>query len=160
MNSKQSASSHGKIEPLWLEQVKPGMRLPLPNFDCTAELVAGYAELLDAKHPIHVDPEYAKQTRFGRLIAHGPLIIAKSLGMLGEVFGEALRVMLDVGEWRFYGPVFVGAKVRLECFVVDMNAPKGSSSGAVRLEIRVMAEDGGLAQRGTASVLLSRKPKV
>lgn len=159
MNPKQPASIHGNTEPLWLDQINPGMRLPLPDFDCTAELVAGYAELLDAKHPIHVDPEYAKQTRFGRLIAHGPLIIAKSLGMLGEVFGEALRVMLDVGEWRFYGPVFVGAKVRLECFVVDVNAPKGSSSGAVRLEIRVMAEDGGLAQRGTASVLLSRRPK-
>lgn len=158
MNPKQP-TRHGSAEPLWLDRIKPGMRLPLPELDCTAKLVAGYAELLDAKHPIHVDPEYAKQTRFGRLIAHGPLIIAKSLGMLGEVFGEALQVMLDVGEWRFYGPVFVGDKVRLECFVVDVNAPKGSSSGAVRLEIRVMAGDGGLSQRGTASVLLSRKPK-
>ncbi len=159
MNAKPSASSHGNLAPLWLEQVKPGMRLALPDIDCTAELVAGYAELLDAKHPIHVDEEYARRSRFGRLIAHGPLLIAKSLGMLGEVFGEALQAMLDVGEWRFYAPVFVGAKVRLECFVVDMNAPKGGSTGAVRLEIRVMAEDGGLAQRGTASVLLSRKPK-
>ena len=158
MNPKQP-TRHESAEPLWLDRIKPGMRLPLPELDCTAKLVAGYAELLDAKHPIHVDPEYAKQTRFGRLIAHGPLIIAKSLGMLGEVFGEALQVMLDVGEWRFYGPVFVGDKVRLECFVVDVNAPKGSSSGAVRLEIRVMSGDGGLAQRGTASVLLSRKPK-
>lgn len=144
---------------LWLEDIKPGMRLDLPDIDCTAALVAGYAELLDAKHPIHVDAEFAKTTRFGRLLAHGPLIIAKSLGMLGEIFHESLVVMLDVGEWRFYGPIFVDTRVRIECFVVDINAPKGGSSGAVRLEIRIMAENGDLAQRGTASVLIQRAPK-
>ena len=95
-------------KPLFLGDIRPGMRLPLPGFDCSAELVAGYADLLDARHPIHVDPEYAKTTRYGRLIAHGPLVIAKVLAELNGVFGSALQVMLDVGEWRFYGPVFVG----------------------------------------------------
>lgn len=145
--------------PLWLDAISPGMRLPMPGFDCSAELVAGYAELLDARHPIHVDPEYASRTRYGRLIAHGPLVIAKSLAMLGEVFGTALQVMLDVGEWRFYGPVFVGTRVVIECFVVDVSAAKGSSAGAVRLEIRVLGADGSLAQRGTASVLVARRPQ-
>jgi acyl dehydratase len=143
-------------KPLWLGDIRPGMRLPLPGFDCSAELVAGYAGLLDARHPIHVDPEYARRTRYGRLIAHGPLVIAKVLAMLGGVFGDALQVMLDIGEWRFYGPVFVGDAVELECFVVDVQAAKGSSVGAVKLEIRVLGSDGGLAQRGTAGVLISR----
>lgn len=86
---------------LWLDDVRPGMRLDLPAFDCSAELVAGYADLLHARHPIHVDAEYAKTTRYGRLIAHGPLIIAKLLAMLGGVFGDALQVLLGVGGWRF-----------------------------------------------------------
>jgi acyl dehydratase len=72
------------------------------------------------------------------------------------VFGDALQVMLDIGEWRFYGPVFVGDAVEVECFVVDVQAAKGSSVGAVKLEIRVLGSDGGLAQRGTAGVLISR----
>jgi acyl dehydratase len=144
--------------PLWLDEIRPGARLALPAFDCTAELVAGYADLLDARHPIHVDPEFAKSTRYGRLIAHGPLVIAKVLAMLNEVFGSALQVMLGVGQWRFYGPVFVGDRVALECFVVDVSAAKGSSAGAVELEFRVLAADGSLAQRGTASVLVSRAP--
>ena len=29
---------------LWLDDVRPGMRLDLPAFDCSAELVAGYDE--------------------------------------------------------------------------------------------------------------------
>jgi acyl dehydratase len=145
-------------KPLWLGDIRPGMRLPLPGFDCSAELVAGYADLLDARHPIHVDPEYAKGTRYGRLIAHGPLVIAKLLATLGGVLGPALQVMLDVGEWRFYGPVFVGAPVQVECFVLDVSSAKGSSAGAVRLEIRVLDADGALAQRGTASVLVAREP--
>ncbi|MDP1585020.1 MAG: MaoC/PaaZ C-terminal domain-containing protein [Bradyrhizobium sp.] len=145
-------------QPLWLGDIRPGMRLPLPGFDCSAELVAGYAELLDAKHPIHTDPEFARGTRYGRLIAHGPLVIAKVLAMLGGVFGPALQVMLDVGEWRFYGPVFVGDAVKVECFVIDLSPAKGNSAGAVRLEIRVLGGDGALAQRGTASLLVSRAP--
>lgn len=143
-------------QPLWLGDIRPGMRLPLPGFECSAELVSGYAGLLDARHPIHVDPDYARRTRYGRLIAHGPLVIAKALAMLGGVFGEALQVMLGIGEWRFYGPVFVGDPVEIECFVVDVQAAKGSSAGAVTIEIRVLAGDGGLAQRGTASVLVAR----
>ncbi|WP_186510819.1 MaoC family dehydratase [Caenimonas sedimenti] len=143
---------------LWLGDIRPGMRLPLPGFECSAELVAGYADLLDARHPIHVDAAYAKTTRYGRLIAHGPLVIAKVLAELNGIFGTALLVMLDVGEWRFYGPVFVGDAVQVECFVIDVSSAKGSSAGAVRLEIRVLGSDGALVQRGTAGVLISRAP--
>ncbi len=147
---------HGSTRPLWLGELRPGMRLALPAFECSAELVAGYAELLDARHPVHVDAAYAKTTRYGRLIAHGPLVIAKVLAMLGGVFGEALQVLLGVGAWRFYGPVFVGDRVAVECTVLDVSAAKGASAGSVEIELRVLAADGSLAQRGTASVLISR----
>jgi acyl dehydratase len=143
---------------LWLATVRPGMRLDLPAFDCHAELVAGYDKLLDARHPIYVDAEYAKTTRYGRLIAHGPLVIAKVLAMTSAVFGDALEVMLGVAGWRFFGPVFVGDHVAVECTVLDVNAAKDSSAGAVELEFRALAADGSLAQRGTASVLVARAP--
>lgn len=149
---------HGSTRPLWLGEIRPGMRLALGTFDCSAELVAGYAELLDARHPVHVDAEYAKTTRHGRLIAHGPLVIAKLLAMLGGVFGEALQVLLGVRAWRFYGPVFVGDRVAVECTVLEVSAAKGGSAGSVELELRVQAADGSLAQRGIASVLISRAP--
>lgn len=143
---------------LWLDDLRPGMRLDLPAFHCSAELVTGYADLLDARHPIHVDAEYAKTTRYGRLIAHGPLVVAKLLAMLGGVFGDGLQVLLGVGGWRFYAPVFVGDHVAVGCAVLDVSAAKGSSAGAVELEFRVLAADGSLAQRGTASVLVARAP--
>ena len=141
---------------LWLDQVRPGMRLALPAFDCSAALVAGYADLLDARHPLHVDAEFAKKTRYGRPIAHGPLVIAKILALLGEVFGESLDAMLGIGEWRFYGPVFIGERVAAKCFVIDV--AKSSRAGAVELEFRVVGTNGSLLQRGTASVLIARAP--
>ncbi len=143
---------------LWLDDLRPGMRLDLPAFHCSAELVTGYADLLDARHPIHVDAEYAKTTRYGRLIAHGPLVVAKLLAMLGGVFGDGLQMLLGVGGWRFYAPVFVGDHVAVGCAVLDVSAAKGSSAGAVELEFRVLAADGSLAQRGTASALVARVP--
>lgn len=151
------AMTHGSAA-LWLDAIRPGMRLALPAFDCSAALVAGFAELLDARHPIHVDAEYARTTRYGRPIAHGPLVIAKTLATLGDVFGPALQVMLGVGGWRFYGPVFVGDRVAVDCFVLDVTAAKGGSAGTVELELRVLGANGSLAQRGTASVLVARAP--
>jgi acyl dehydratase len=65
-------------------------------------------------------------------------------------------VLLGVGAWRFYGPVFVGDRVAVECTVLDVSAAKGASAGSVEIELRVLAADGSLAQRGTASVLISR----
>lgn len=147
-----------RSQTLWLDQLSPGQPLALPEFDCTAELVAGYADLFDARHPIHVDPEFARTTRYGRPIAHGPLVVAKVLAMLTDVFGEGLRVMLGIGGWEFHAPVLVGDRVTTECVVAAINAREGSSAGAVELAFRILVPGGRLAQEGRSSVLVSRAP--
>lgn len=158
---RKSPMSHPSTSPpsaLWLGDIRPGMCLRMPAFDCSAELVAAYAGLFDAHHPIHVDAEFAKTTRYGRPIAHGPLVVAKALAMLGDVFGEALQVLLGVNGWCFYGPVYVGDRVAPACTVLAVNASRGGRAGAVEVELRVLGADGSLAQRGTASVLVARQP--
>ena len=59
------------------------------------------------------------------------VILPQMLAMLGGVFGDGLQVLLGVGGWRFYAPVFVGDHVAVECAVLDVSAAKGSSAGAV-----------------------------
>ena len=146
--------------PLWFEKVATDMRLPAPHpaFDCSPSLVAGYAELFDARHPIHIDAEFARTSRFGRCIAHGPLPVAKALGMLGDIFGVALVAMTSIDEWRFFAPVFVGYVVSVEAFVLDAQPSAGGSSGIVTVEMRLSGPDGSLAQRGVARLLVRRDP--
>lgn len=50
----------------------------------TEQMVNEFAELTGDKNPIHLDEEYAKNSRFGRRIAHGMLVssfISKIIAM-------------------------------------------------------------------------------
>ena len=54
--------------------------------EVTDELVRGFAELSGDHNPIHLDEEFAKETRFGRRIAHGMLSGAFISAVLGIEF--------------------------------------------------------------------------
>lgn len=144
--------------PLWLNRLRPGMRLPVPDFVCVQDLVRGYADLFDARHLIHVDEAFAKTTRYGRRIAHGPLPLAKVLGSLGEVFGTALQVMIAIDEWQFIAPIFVGDTYPVECFVTNIAAGSSGKSGVVTVELRLLGSNGDLVQRGAGRLLVSLEP--
>lgn len=130
------------------------MNLAVAKFECGQDLVSGYSELFDAKHPIHVDEEFAKATKYGRCIAHGPLVLSQAITAVGEIFGESVSVLLDISEWHFYKPVFVGGALQLQCFILDVKRSKSGSTGAVTIEIRITDDTGSLLQRGVYSVLL------
>jgi acyl dehydratase len=54
------------------------------KFSFTQEQVQIFADLTGDHNPIHIDPEYAKTTRFGQCIIHGHLassVFTKYLGM-------------------------------------------------------------------------------
>lgn len=63
-------------------------------------------------HPVHYDVEYAKQTRFGKPLAHGLLLT--SLTALGASSGrEQLDGFIIVEQGaRFLKPAFVGDTIR------------------------------------------------
>lgn len=144
---------------LWLDDIRPGMRIALPDTDCAAARVEAYAEIFDAKHPIHVDEAFAKTTKFGTRIAHGPLPMAASLATLGDIFGNALVVMTRVGSWDFYGAVPAGASVPTEAFVIGITRSGGGRTAEVTLEMRLTDASGALLQRGEVGLLLRARPK-
>jgi 3-hydroxybutyryl-CoA dehydratase len=52
----------------------------------TSEDILSFARITGDFNPIHVDPVFAESTRFGRIIAHGPLALA----LAGEIVGTRL----------------------------------------------------------------------
>lgn len=143
---------------LWLDDIHPGQRIALPDTDCSAARVASYADLFDARHPIHVDEEFAKGTRYGKCIAHGPLPLAASLASLGDIFGTALIVMTRIGGWDFFGPVPVDTSVPSEAHVTHIGRGRGAVA-EVTLEIRLLGADGELLQRGEVGLLVRARPR-
>ena len=90
----------------------------------TDELVRKFAEVSGDHNPIHLDDEFAKNTRFGRRIAHGMLSGAFISAVLGYEFEERKIVYLSQ-TMKFTAPVFLEDTVTATATVKNIRENKG-----------------------------------
>lgn len=89
----------------------------------TDELIRKFAEVSGDYNPIHLDEEFAKQTRFGQRIAHGMLSGAFISSILGYRMTERKIVYLSQ-TLRFTSPVFIGDTVTATGTVTNIREDK------------------------------------
>jgi acyl dehydratase len=89
----------------------------------TPDEVERYAEITGDRNPLHLDQEFARSTRFGRLVAQGGItaglfnaLVAMELPGPGSVFLHQ--------EWDYPAPVFVGDTITAEAEVLEARADK------------------------------------
>lgn len=90
----------------------------------TDEVVRKFAELSGDYNPIHLDEEFAKQTRFGRRIAHGMLSGAFISAVLGYELEERKIVYLSQ-TMKFTAPVYLDDTVTATAKVTNIREDKG-----------------------------------
>ena len=91
--------------------------------EVTDELIRRFAEISGDYNPIHLDEEFAKNTRFGKRIAHGMLSGAFISGVLGYEF--AVRKVVYLGQTlKFVAPVFIGDTVKVTATVTNIREDK------------------------------------
>ena len=97
--------------------------------------IDSYASLTGDYNPIHIDPHFAAQTRFGRTIAYGTLVLAPIWEALDTLFGcrslEGARAAT-----KFLRPIKVGSIAHIEGRLVE------ASSSGVSYEFSITDEDG------------------
>lgn len=89
----------------------------------TDEVVRAFAELSGDYNPIHLDEEFAKNTRFGRRIAHGMITGALISAVLGNEFREKKIVYLSQ-TMKFTAPVFIDDTVTATATIVYIREDK------------------------------------
>ena len=96
------------------------------------EKITLYAEAGGDHNPLHFDPEFAAGTHFGRIVAHGMLVLAYVSEMMALAFG---RRWLESGRLRvhFRSPVYPGDTVSTFGEVVDV----AKDEGGLRLKLSV-----------------------
>jgi len=89
----------------------------------TAEEVERYAQVTGDRNPLHFDEDFARSTRFGRLVAQGGItaglfnaLVAMELPGPGSVFLHQ--------EWDYPAPVFVGDTITAEAEVLEARSDK------------------------------------
>jgi acyl dehydratase len=80
--------------------------------------VRAFAEVSGDDNPLHLDPEYAATTQFGRPIVHGVLVLGLASKVLGRDFPGHGSVAVALSA-KFLRPVPVGEEVTVEVKVAE-----------------------------------------
>jgi acyl dehydratase len=105
-----------------------GQRLgPTGWREMTQERVDEFADVTEDHNPIHVDPERAKESPFGRTIAHGYLSVALLAPISQELLDVegATGVNYGMDRLRFPAPLPVGERFRGVADVAEVTEVKG-----------------------------------
>jgi acyl dehydratase len=120
------------------------------------EEVTEFARLAGDENPLHHDEEFAKATRFGGIIACGPQIASRFMGMTATHFskrGASLGLEFTL---RFAGPVRPEERLEMVWDVVDVTSKPKLNGEIVKLDGRVTNKAGEVVLAGTGTVLVAR----
>ena len=111
-----------------------------------------FALLSGDDNPIHVDPEFAGRTRFGRTVCHGMLLYSTICAVLGKHL-PGPGVLQIWQELMFTSPTFAGEVVRFKIEVLEIS----QKDNTALLSTDLIHPDESFACRG--STLVTMNPK-
>lgn len=119
----------------------------------TEEMVMLFAKASGDFNPIHVDEEYAKNTRFGKRIAHGMMsaalisrVLAMKLGLGGVYLSQSLK---------FLKPIFLEEEVTVTLTVLKLREDRGIAV----VETNITKQNGETCVKGEATIMFGEKVK-
>ena len=108
-----------------------------------------FAALSGDDNPIHVDPEFAARSKFGRTVAHGMFLYGNVCRMLGTPLPNPDGVQVEQ-ELMFPSPTFAGEEVEIRVEGI----PHESDGIISELVATIVRPDGSLGLKGSTFVHL------
>lgn len=159
MSSVKSNESRGVG--MFLEDFEVGQLFSSGTRRLSEEDLFDFTRVSGDRNPIHLDQEYAKGTRFGQRVLHGPLGLAVAFGLLHAmgIVDKTAVALLDA-HWRFVAPLFVDDQVDLSVLVTRCRRTSEGETGVVNRYMRLVNQDGKVVQEGTSAMLVrARGPR-
>lgn len=117
--------------------------------EMTDELIRQFADISGDHNPLHLDEDFAKDTRFGKRIAHGMLTSSFISAVLG--YKLSVRKIVYLGQTlKFKHPTFIGDVVTAKATVRSIREDKP----IVKIETNCENQDGVLLIEGEATIML------
>lgn len=116
--------------------------------------VVAFATLTGDLHPQHVDAAWAAESRFGRRIAHGMLVLSYAIGLV-PLDPERVVALRRVRDAVFKRPVAIGDTIHVEGDVERL-VPLDDELGLAVCNWRVRNQRGKLVVGATVEVLWRR----
>lgn len=139
-----------------------GMEFRSPGRTITDADLVGFAGLTGDYSELHTSEVYAKNSQFGRRVAHGLLGLAYAHGLMWARTGELRETavaFLGINEWKFLGPIFVGDTIFVNYKISELRDSKSRPAQAVAVfDVSVVDQNDRMVQRGSKALLLSKIP--
>jgi len=111
-----------------------------------------FAALSGDDNPIHVDPEFARRTRFGRTVCHGMLLYSTICRALTDALGPGF--VQREQELMFVTPTYTGEEVAVRLEITALH----TAHGLADLSTVITRPDGSIACQGRTLVHLPPLP--
>lgn len=132
-------------------KIEEGQSLKGFEIEMTVDRINAYARASGDLNPVHIDPEYAKGTQFGGVIAHGMLSLAFISELMAINFPESWH-KCGTMKVRFRAPVFPDETVTVSGHVTSV---KETELGTVaQCDVFCKKPDGKDALTGSITVPL------
>ena len=139
-----------------------GMTFRSPGRTITDADLVGFAGLTGDFSELHTSDVYAKNSQFGRKVAHGLLGLAYAHGLMWARTGELRETavaFLGINEWKFLEPIFVGDTIFVNYQISDLRDSKSRPTQAIAVfDVSVVDQNNRTVQRGSKALLLSKAP--
>jgi 3-hydroxybutyryl-CoA dehydratase len=141
-------------EPLYFENLAVGDCWSSQGRTITEADVVNFAGMTGDFDPLHVDHEFARQTPFGKPIAHGLLGLSLVAGLASQHPSVRTLAFVRIENWEFLKPLYIGDTVHAVTEVVAKNV-KGRRTGEVKWRRRLVNQSGSIVQQGVFLTLVS-----
>lgn len=113
--------------------------------------IVTFAELSGDYNPVHIDQEFAANSRFGERIAHGLLTSSFLSGLLGMELPGQGSIYLEQS-LKFKKPVFIGDTVTASAEILEIDQERR----IIRLETICRKQDNTVVLTGEAKLMMPK----
>jgi len=111
----------------------------------TADHVKTYANLTGDYNPLHFNEDFARKTKFGKLVVQGGLTTGLLHALVAMDMPGPGTVFLSQN-WKFTAPVFIGDTITAEAEVMSVHETKP----VTQLAFKITRQDGEIVLDGEA----------
>ena len=144
------------------EDLYVGLAFLSPGRTITDADLMAFAGLTGDFSELHTSDVYAKNSQFGRKVAHGLLGLSYAHGLMWPRTGELRETaiaFLGIQDWKFVGPIFVGDTIFVHYVLAELRDSKSRPTQAVAsFAVELLNQDGMVLQKGTKILLVSKVP--
>lgn len=146
---------------LYFEDFEVGASHVSPRRTVTQTDIINFANLSGDFNAPHVDFEFCKTQPYGEPIAHGPLVLAVSSGLVCQsgINDGTIVALLGMDKWRIHKPVKHGDTLHVVTTVLDKKPTSKGDRGVVTTRRDIVNQRGETVQTVEQTVMYLCRPR-